>query len=205
MKRWLESLGDNERAVTWLSRVFGVFSITFFLLLAYNYGATRELSSYTLPSWLYFLCGIPSLVLLLVFIGLQTVERKYKLPPPTPVDLERERLAREALAQKASRDLELALEAETLIFALLKEHNIAFAKSPMSAMAEDMGGKFYTFECPLVLPKDFIFPNNPVLETEHYLDKEVMVVTRFTIASSLLHTYATFYTPNADLPKSQVN
>jgi hypothetical protein len=203
MKRWLEPLRDNERAVTWLSRVLGVFSITFFLLLAYNYGAKGELSSYALPSWLYFLCGIPSLLLLLVFIGLQTVEKKNEPPPPpTPEDLERERLAKEASVREASRDNELAQEAETFIFALLKEHDIAFAKSPMSPMAEDMGGKVYIFERPVVLPKDFMLPNNPVLELRYHRQVDTIVVTSFIIASAWLHTYATFYTPDADSPKS---
>jgi hypothetical protein len=191
MKRWLESLRDNEQGVTWLSRALGVFAIIFFIVLAYNYGATENLTRYALPSWLYFLFGLPSLALLLVFAGLQRVAKKYE-PPPVLEKLEPEHPTKKAPISDFKRDNELALAAEIFIFGLLSEHGIAVTKSPMSPMAQDMAGAFYTFERPLVLAEDFVFPDNHVLDIQYDTRERTIVVTKFTISSVFLHTYATF-------------
>ncbi len=81
MKRWLQTLRDNERAMTWLSRAFSFFAVTLLLVFAYNDGATGDLARYALPNWLYVLLGLPSLALLLVLIGLQTVEQRLESAP----------------------------------------------------------------------------------------------------------------------------
>ncbi len=100
----------------------------------------------------------------------------------------------------ASQNYDYALSAEAFVFDLLCQQNISFTKSAMSPMAQDMGGAFYTFERPVVLPKSFVFPANPVLDTHQRIEGETILVTRFMIAGPHIHTYATFYTPNSKAP-----
>jgi hypothetical protein len=190
MKRWLESIRDNERVVKILTWVFAITLIGFILVFITNDRAGEQKP---FPTQLYYIFGIPSLALIAFFITLQRIEKKYlPLPPPMAEDLERERLTKEAPISDAKRDSELALEAEWFIFSLLNEYGIALTKAPMSPMAQDMAGAFYTFERPLVLPEDFVFPDNHVLEIERGTRGKTIVVTRFTISSVWLHTYATF-------------
>jgi ABC-type dipeptide/oligopeptide/nickel transport system permease subunit len=56
--------------------IFAALVVALGLTLGCNSGTTEELAHYALPRWLYILFAVPSLLLLLVFIGLQPVEKK---------------------------------------------------------------------------------------------------------------------------------
>lgn len=83
MKRWLESLRDNERVVKILTWVFAITLIGFILVFISNDRAGEQMP---FPTQLYYIFGIPSLALIVLFIALQRVEKKY-LPPSTAEDL----------------------------------------------------------------------------------------------------------------------
>jgi hypothetical protein len=199
MKLWLESLRNNPRVVRGLERLFAVTLLGSGFVILYNYGASGALTRYALPRWLYVVFGVPSFLLLILVAALQRVKKKYESPAPaTPEELEQHPLDKEVYNGDARVDYELAQQAEAYIFDLLIQHGIAVKKLPQSPMAEDMGGKFYQFERPIVVAKDFVVPDNPVLEVHLHPEPDSVVITGFEISSMTLHTYATFAVANAN-------
>ncbi len=195
MKRWLQSLGENERAVKVVVWLFAVLVGALGVTLAYNSGASGELERYALPRWLYVVFGVPSFFLLLVFMGLRSVEKESVLPLPTAEELEQERLRQETAKQEAAEDYRLARQAENDLLELLKRESISVVGVRQSPMAQDMAGLLYMMEAPLRLTKEAFarLPHSRVLSVKAEQQGDSYVIEGFEISSPALHTYATFF------------
>jgi hypothetical protein len=191
MKRWLESIRDNERVVKVLTWVFAVTLIGFILVFISN---DRSGEQKPFPTQLYYLFGLPSLALIVLFIALQRVEKKY-LPPSTAEELEEERLRKETAAKTASEDYQLARQTEEAILELLKREGIRYSQLAQSPMAQDMAGLVYVMDGPLRLTKErfLALKQNRVLSIDTEQQGDVIVIRSLEISSISLHTYATFF------------
>jgi hypothetical protein len=193
MKRWLESIRDNERVVRVLTWLFAVTLIGFILVFITNDRAGEQKP---FPAQLYYIFGLPSLALMILFIVLQSVEKKYvPLPPPTAEELEQQRLRKEVAAKEALEDYQLARQTENDILELLKGEDIGFSQLAQSSMAQDIAGLMYVMDCPIRLTKERLLQlrQNRVLSIDAEQQGDVVVVRSLEISSPSLHTYATFF------------
>jgi hypothetical protein len=189
MRKWFNRLHNNYPLQKLLSRIFAALIVPLCLLFVMD----LQYQGLHFPVWLYVTLGLPTFLLLLLFMLLRFTEPKTE--PLTLEDLEAEQLRKAAWDKETSEDWQMAQEAEEHIFNLFRNNGISVEHLRASPMAEDMGGRAYTFEKPLVLtPTEFEqLPKNRVLTVDSSLQGDKIIVTGFEISSMTLHTYARFF------------
>ena len=189
MRKWLEKLHNHYPLQKLLSNLFAGLIIPLILLFITD----EQYQGLQIPSWLYGVLGLPTLVLFLLFLLLRLTEPKPE--PLIPEDLEAQGLRKASWDKETTEDGQMAREAEEHIFDLFRNKGISVEHLRASPMAEDMGGRAYRFEKPLVLtPTEFEqLPRNRVLTVDSSAQGDKIVVTGFEISSMTLHTYARFF------------
>ncbi len=187
--KWLEKLRQNGPLQKGLGWVFAALIVPLILIAILD----DQIEGPWVSSWVYIGLGILTGLLLILFTLLRLTE-----PKPTPVvseDSETERLRKEAWQKEVSEDWQMAQEAETYLFDLLRRKNVPWEHLRASPMAEDMLGKAYLLKTPLILSKQEFeaLPKNRVLTLQTTPNGDKVIVHDVEISSMTLHTYARFF------------